>query len=251
MTAVTPNRDRHGSQRVVIAIDGPAGSGKSTVAKRLAAALGHGLLDTGAIYRSLALAASKAGIAWDDATALAALAARLEISFHFDGQVNRVLLGGRDVTQAIRTPEMSDGASRVAALPAVRAALLGVQRRLAAANGVVAEGRDIGTVVLPDADLKVFLTADLDERARRRQLELEQLGPPTSGAAASSTPTASSTAAASSLAPQAAELAARDARDARREVAPLRVADGALVIDTTTMAVDEVVERILAELAGR
>src|SRR6478735_8216035 len=136
---------------LIVAIDGPAGAGKSTTARLLAARLGYALLDTGAIYRSMALRARERGVAWDDGPGVAALADGIDISFKLDGAVNHVTLNGQDVTAAIRTPEMSDGASRVSALPEVRAALLGLQRRIGAAGGVVVEGRDIGTVVFPGA----------------------------------------------------------------------------------------------------
>ena len=161
---------------LIVAIDGPAGAGKSTAARLLAARLGYALLDTGAIYRSMALRARERGVAWDDGPGVAALADGIDISFRLDGAVNHVTLNGQDVTAAIRTPEMSDGASRVSALPEVRAALLGLQRRIGAAGGVVVEGRDIGTVVFPDAEAKFFLTANTDERARRRVAELTRGG---------------------------------------------------------------------------
>src|SRR6478752_5621231 len=163
---------------LIVAIDGPAGAGKSTAARLLAARLGYALLDTGAIYRSMALRARERGVAWDDGPGVAALAEGIDISFRLDGAVNHVTLNGQDVTAAIRAPEMSDGASRVSALPEVRAALLGLQRRIGAAGGVVVEGRDIGTVVFPDAGVKFFLTASTDERARRRVAELAAAGKP-------------------------------------------------------------------------
>src|SRR6266540_6740759 len=161
---------------MIVAIDGPAGAGKSTAARLLAARLGYTLLDTGAIYRVMALRARQAGVAWDDGPGVAAFADGLELSFRLEGTVNRVLLEGTDVTAAIRTPEMSDGASRVSSLPEVRAVLLGVQRRIGAAGDVVVEGRDIGTVVFPAAEAKFFLTASTDERARRRTAELAASG---------------------------------------------------------------------------
>src|SRR5450631_1203372 len=143
--------------RLVVAIDGPAGAGKSTTARMLAERLGYSLLDTGAIYRTMALRARAGGIAWDDGPGVASLADGLELSFRLEGTLNRVFASGDDLTSLIRTPEISDGASRVSALPEVRAALLGLQRRIGGAGGVVVEGRDIGTVVFPNAEAKFFL----------------------------------------------------------------------------------------------
>src|SRR5262249_32744674 len=154
-------------------IDGPAGAGKSTVAKRLARRLGFRLLDTGALYRAVALVARRAGVDWGDEAALAEVARGMRVDFAFAGETeqNRVLLDGEDISAAIRTPEMSEGASRVSALPAVRAALLDLQRRLGAQGpGTVVEGRDVGTVVFPDAEAKFFVTASPEVRAKRRAL---------------------------------------------------------------------------------
>jgi len=218
---------------LIVAIDGPAGAGKSTAARMLAAKLGYALLDTGAIYRSMALRALEQAVAWDDGPGVAALAAGIDISFRLDGAVNRVTLNGQDVTSAIRTPEISDGASRVSALPEVRAALLGLQRRIGAGGGVVVEGRDIGTVVFPDAEAKFFLTATTDERARRRVAEL---------AAAGKTVDANQTKA---------EMIARDARDSSRATAPLRKADDAIEIDSSAMPPDAVVAKMADVVAQR
>jgi cytidylate kinase len=203
---------------VLIAIDGPAGAGKSTVARALAARLGFGYLDSGAMYRCVALAQLR-----EPAVDPAALAAAAQIELG----PGRVALDGEDVTEAIRTPEVSTAASAVAALPAVRSALVDKQRALLAQGDWVCEGRDIGTVVAPGAELKVFLTADPAERARRRAAELGDA----TGAVAT-------------------ELAARDRRDAARAHSPLRPADDAQVIDCTQLDVDAVVARI-ALLAGR
>jgi cytidylate kinase len=219
---------------MIVAIDGPAGAGKSTAARLLAARLGYTLLDTGAIYRVMALRARERGVAWDDGPGVAALADGLELAFRLEGDVNRVLVGGADVTASIRTPEMSDGASRVSALPEVRAALLGLQRRIgAAAAGVVVEGRDIGTVVFPKAEAKFFLTASTDERARRRVAELAAAGRPVDAAATR------------------AEMLARDARDSTRATAPLRKADDAVEIDSSSIGADEVVDRMAAIVEAR
>ncbi len=196
----------------VVAIDGPAGAGKSTVAKAVAQALRFTYLDSGAMYRSVALAAARRGV--DPAI----LAPGLEIVVG-----EHVLLDGEDVTDAIRAPEISDAASRAAADPAVRRAMVALQRRLLAHGDWVAEGRDIGTVVAPEADVKVFLTADPHERARRRAQELG-LDPDT----------------------VLREQVIRDERDRAREHSPLRPAPGAVELDTTGLSVDEVVDRIVA-----
>jgi cytidylate kinase len=218
---------------LIVAIDGPAGAGKSTVARLLAARLRYSLLDTGAIYRSMALRARAGGVAWDDGPGVAALAGGIDIAFQLEGAVNRVTLNGQDVTTAIRTPEMSDGASRVSALPEVRAALLGLQRRIGAPGGVVVEGRDIGTVVFPDAEAKFFLTATTDERARRRVAELTAAG---KSVDADQTK---------------AEMIARDARDSTRAAAPLKKADDAIEIDSSTMSPDAVVAKMADVVAAR
>ena len=195
-----------------MAIDGPAGAGKSTVARRLADALGFTYLDSGAMYRSVALAAAERS----QAPAEVAGALRLGVG-------DRVTIDGRDVTEAIRTPEVSEAASRVAADPAVRAALVAEQRRLVSSGNWVVEGRDIGTVVAPGAAVKVFVTASEDERARRRAAQ--------TGA---------------EVATVLAEQSARDERDRTRVHSPLEPAAGAVVLDTTDLDLDEVVARILA-----
>jgi cytidylate kinase len=220
-------------RRLVVAIDGPAGAGKSTVARLLARRLDYDLLDTGAIYRTLALLARRDGVSWQDGPAVAALAGGLNIRFRLDGDLNRVFVGDTDVSTDIRTPEISDGASRVSALPEVRAALLDLQRRLGAAGGVVAEGRDVGTVVFPEAAAKFFLTASAEERARRRTVELRGAG---------------------QVADEKAVLAGileRDERDSTRAAAPLRKADDATEVDTSRMGPTEVVEAMLAVVRQR
>src|SRR5450755_2382412 len=221
------------SPRLIVAIDGPAGAGKSTAARMLAGALGYALLDTGALYRVMALRARERGIAWDDGPGVASLAEGLSISFKLDGSVNRVFADGQDLGTTIRTPEISDGASRVSALPDVRAALLGLQRRIGAAGGVVVEGRDIGTVVFPHAEAKFFLTASADERARRRVAELRAAGRP------------------AELDTTRAELVARDERDSTRAAAPLRKADDAIEIDSSALNPTEVVDRMAALVVER
>ena len=205
---------------MLIAIDGPAGAGKSTVARALARELGYGYLDSGAMYRCVALLSLEAP---GQPPASLARAARIEMDLTSTSSGPRVTLDGRDVTQAIRAPEVSEAASRVAADPDVRAALVAKQRALLAGGDWVAEGRDLGTVVAPQAGLKVFLTADAHERARRRAAEL--------GADAQVV---------------LAEQALRDQRDTTREHAPLRAAPGAVALDTTRLSVAQVVERIAA-----
>ena len=208
---------------MVIAIDGPAGAGKSTVARAVARTLGLTYLDSGAMYRSVALAALRAGASLDDGPALGRLARGLEVAL----ANGRVSLDGEDVTEAIRSPAVSAAASRVSVHPAVREAMVERQRALIAAGDYVAEGRDIGTVVSPEAALKVFLTASDAERARRRAAET---GEP--------------------LADVQAAQASRDARDRGREHGALRAADDAVEIDTTALAASEVAARI-AELAAQ
>jgi cytidylate kinase len=213
----------------VIAIDGPSGSGKGTVSRRVAAALGWQLLDSGALYRIVALAGARAGLEADDQDGHAALARGLDIRFEVDGTgAERVLLDGQEVTGAIRSEQAGNAASRVAAWPAVRSALFERQRGFMEPPGLVADGRDMGSVVFPDAQLKIFLTASTEERARRRHKQLKEKGLSVNLAALS------------------AEIAERDRRDATREVAPLVACADAVVIDSTDLGVDAVVERVLA-----
>ncbi|MCA9604977.1 MAG: (d)CMP kinase [Myxococcales bacterium] len=214
----------------IVAIDGPAGAGKSSAARRLAQRLGYVLIDTGALYRAVALAAKERGVSWDDGEALGRLTAALDLRFAPpEGEDGRppLLLDGVDRSADIRTPEISQGASRVSAHPPVRAALLGVQRAMGEAGGVVLEGRDIGTVVFPRADVKVFLTASLEARVGRRFDEL------TEGGAAADREAVRS------------EMSTRDARDSGREVAPLKPADDAVLLDTTELGLDGVVDRLV------
>jgi cytidylate kinase len=214
--------------RPVIAIDGPAGAGKSTAARMLAQKLGYVLVDTGAIYRGVALAAKEKGVTWTDGAALGALARSLKLSFEPDptGGSPRLHIDGRDRSGDIRTPDISMGASDVSKHPEVRAALLELQRRLGAEGGVVLEGRDIGTVVFPDAEVKVFLTASPETRARRRFEELTQKGTP------------------QAFDSVLAEVKARDHQDSTRAVAPLKPAADAVTLDTTGLPLDEVLARL-------
>lgn len=215
----------------ILALDGPAGAGKSTTARAVAAALGFAYLDSGALYRCVALAAIEKGISPDDDATLGRLAGSLEIRQSADG---RFFLDGRDVTDRIRAPEVSQAASRSSACPSVRRALVGIQRAAVLEPGTVAEGRDIGTVIFPDADLKVFLDAEATERARRRSVEL-----------------AAKAASAETIARVGQEMAERDRRDSTRAVAPLAKADDALVMDTTFLTFDDVVAQIVAEVRKR
>lgn len=219
----------------VITLDGPSGSGKGTLAGLLANRLGWNLLDSGAIYRLLAYGAGKRGIDLADEAALVELAGRLDVEFvpGQPGQEQVTLLDGEDVTRAIRTEQAGAGASKVAALPAVRAALLDRQRAFRAAPGLIADGRDMGTVVFPDAPLKIFLTASVEERARRRYLQLKEKGE------------------AVNLAGLLDEIRARDERDTQRATAPLKPAEDALLLDSTELSIEQVLDRILGEAATR
>jgi len=219
----------------VVAIDGPAGAGKSTVTRQVAAELNFLVLDTGAIYRSVALAAKLAGVPYDDEREVSALAAGLAereaIRFRAgEGATQTVWLDNGDVSLAIRTQEMGDGASRVSAIAGVRAALLDLQRQVGRAGGVVVEGRDIGSVVFPDAEAKFFLTASVEVRARRRLDELLARG------------------IATDFDSVAREVRERDERDCNRAVAPLIQPADARLVDSSGLTLDEVVTSIVAQV---
>jgi len=213
---------------LTIAVDGPGSAGKGTVARGVARHLGYQYVDTGAMYRAVALFSERAGVAWHDETAVAEIARNLQFAFVWDGDVLRVVVDDEDVSGTIRTAHIGKGASDVSALPAVRAALLDLQRGLGALGGVVMDGRDIGTVILPDSELKVFLDASLEERARRRHEELLRRGE------------------VQSFEEVRAQLAYRDKQDSEREIAPLAQADDAVLVDTTRMTIPEAIEAVLA-----
>ena len=208
----------------MVAVDGPAGAGKSSASRALARRLGFGYVDTGAMYRAVGVLAAERGIDPDDAAALGRLVAALDFELADDGE--RLLVGGRNLSAAIRRPEAGELASRVSTQPVVRQRLVALQRALGAAGGIVMEGRDIGTVVFPDAPVKLYLTADPAVRAARRAAEL-RAGAATIDEAA-----------------LARELAGRDRRDAGRAHSPLRRAADAVVLDTTALTLEEVVERM-------
>jgi cytidylate kinase len=216
----------------IITVDGPSGSGKGTVSRIVAAKLGWHLLDSGALYRLVAFAATVRGLDPADEPGHAQVADRLDVRFAAEPDREEIWLEGREVSRLIRTEQAGEGASRVAAMPAVRAALLERQRAFAEPPGLVADGRDMGTVVFPEAQLKIFLTAAAEERARRRYNQLKDKG------------------LSASLAALSLEIAERDRRDASRPISPLRPADDAVVVDSTAMSIDAVVARVL-ELAAQ
>jgi len=215
---------------LIVTIDGPVAAGKTTIARELAIRLGFTLLDTGAIYRCVALASRRLEIAWDDEPRLAELAREIDVVFELRDGTNHVILDGADVSSAIREPEISEGASIVSALPKVRQALLELQRAMAAQGRIVVEGRDTGTVVFPQADAKFFLTADPEVRARRRHRELVERHD------------------AQSQEEVLAALKERDTRDTTRAVAPLVAADDARVIDSTNRDVEEILDEVSEHL---
>ena len=217
--------------KITIAIDGPAGAGKSTVSKAVARALGYTLVDTGAVYRSVALLAQRAGISWEDENSLATLIEQLSISFTFEGEKNLILVNEEDLSTLIRVPDISKGASIVSKHPLVRQGLLNIQRTLAGAGGAVLEGRDIGTVVFPDAPVKIFLDASPEVRAQRRTEELNAKG---------------STASYETILK---EIQERDYRDRSRTVAPLIPADDAILLDSSSLSASEVIAQILDTVA--
>ena len=221
------------TKRYVVTVDGPAGSGKSTVSRLLARRLSYVYLDTGALYRAIALKISAAGLATADRAGIAALCGETDIALAERDGATRILLDGRDVTELIRTPEISMLASTVSALPEVRQRLLAVQREAAFAGGVVAEGRDMGTVVFPGAEVKFFLTAGAEERARRRWLELRQRGHEVG------------------LDEVLRDVVLRDRQDSEREIAPLRPSEDGVLVDSTGKSIEDVVEEMFKAVKTR
>lgn len=215
---------------VIVAIDGPAGAGKSTIARTVAARLGCVYIDTGAMYRAVALWALRCGTAWSDMHRLEQLAAESDIALTAGG---RILLNGEDVSEAIRNPGVSQGASKIAVVAGVRRAMVAKQRAIAEGQSAVMEGRDIGTVVFPEAQVKVYLDATPETRARRRVLELAAKGLPANEEEI------------------AAEMRQRDARDSSRADSPLRQAPDATYLDSSGLSIDDVVEAVLALVRAR
>ncbi len=212
----------------VVTIDGPSSSGKGTISRLVAQRIGWKLLDSGALYRLVAFGGIQRKLAPEDVAGHVEVARSMHVEFDSGGPEEKILLDGQDVTARIRTEQAGAGASRVAAWPPVRTALTDRQRSFAAAPGLVADGRDMGTVIFPDAQLKVFLTASADERAQRRHKQLIEKG------------------SAASLAALSREIAERDLRDSTREVAPLKPAPDAQLLDSTGLSIDAVVERVLS-----
>ena len=217
----------------VICVDGPSGSGKGTLAQRLASHLGFHLLDSGALYRIVGFATVDQGVAWDDEVSVTQIARDLDVSFVTTDLGVRVIYCGRDVTEPVRSVRGGEGASAVAAIPSVREALLVRQRELAAAPGLIADGRDMGTVVFPDAPLKIFLEASAMARAQRRQSQLQLQGEDVS-------------------LPRLLEaIEARDTRDRTRSVSPLVPAEDAVIVDSTDLTADAVFERVLSHVVAK
>lgn len=220
--------------KINIAIDGPAGAGKSTIAKLISKSLGILYLDTGAMYRAVALKAIRNGIDTLDKEKLTELVKNIDIKIIYTGNEQRVFLEGEDITDKIRTPEISTGASNVAVVPEVRIKMVELQREIADRNSVVMDGRDIGTYVLPRADLKIFLTASVEERAKRRYKEQLEKGMITG-----------------SFEDVRKDMEYRDKNDSSRAFAPLAKAEDAVEIDTTSMTIEEVAEKIILMVKGQ
>lgn len=218
----------------VITIDGPSGSGKGTIAQRVARALGWHFLDSGALYRLVALAARNHGVGWDNEAGLEVLARNMDVQFIASDKGDpRIVMEGEDVSRDIRTDEMGQGASKVAILPAVREGLLQRQRDFREMPGLVADGRDMGTVVFTDAPLKIYLTASAEERADRRYKQLHEKG------------------LSANLSDLLRSIQARDEQDMNRPIAPLKPAEGALMLDSTRSSIEEVFAEVMAEVRAR
>jgi len=211
----------------IIAIDGPAGSGKSTTARLLASQLGFVYLDTGAMYRAITWFALRNDLPIDDSVTLTTVARRIKIEFEIDGELNRVYLNGTDITEEIRTPEVTKAVSQVSAHPGVRREMVKRQKEIGKKGNIVAEGRDTTSVVFPDANIKIYLDASIEERARRRLLELSHKGISTT------------------LEEQVKDLQRRDKYDSSREFSPLKKTRDAIVIDTSNLTIEEQVDRII------
>ena len=224
-------------QPPVIAVDGPSGTGKGTLCGRLAANLGCHLLDSGSLYRVLGYVARQKNISLDDVESLVEEAKKLDLTFEKKGELVSILLGGEDISAQIRTEESGNMASKVAAIPEVREALFERQKAFQKAPGLVADGRDMGTVVFPQADLKIYLTASQDRRAERRYKQLKDKGNDVNVPQLLEEITR--------------EIAERDERDSQREVAPLKPADDAIVIDTSDLDIDEVEAKVMALVIAR
>lgn len=213
-----------------IAIDGPAGAGKSTISKKVASELGYVYIDTGAMYRTVGLKAVRCGIDTTDAQGVASILPGLDIDIRHEGVEQHIYLDGENVSDLIRTPEISMAASNVSAIPLVRVAMVDMQRRLAANHNVVMDGRDIATFVLPDAEVKIFLTASVEARAKRRYNELVEKGEQVTFEDVKN------------------EMIQRDNNDSTREVSPLKIAEDATVIDTSNLTLDESVQKVIEHI---
>lgn len=220
-------------KKIIVAIDGPSGAGKSTVSKLLAKRLGYMYIDTGAMYRAVALKAKRDNVDINDSAALSRLCDSVKIEFVPDNGGLRTILNGEDVSEAIRTPEMSMAASDISARKEVRAALLSLQRRMGECGGVVLEGRDVGTVIFPNAEAKFFLDASLEERGKRRYKELVSKGNNVT------------------LEQTVEDVRKRDINDSSRDIAPLKKADDAVVVDSTGLSIEEVVESMIRVVQGK
>ncbi len=221
------------SNGLIIAIDGPSGAGKSTITRQLAECFGYLYIDTGAMYRALALAVQRAGVAEDDDAEVLKVCRQAKLSFRIEGGGSHIILNGEDVSDLIRTPEISLLTSRIAGKQPVRELLLVVQRDMGQDGGVILEGRDIGTVVFPDADLKFFLSASAEERGRRRYIELKSKGQQVD------------------IAQTITEMVARDKQDEGRDHAPLCRAEDAIAVDSTHISIGEVVEGMAQVIEDR